>query len=187
MAKQPNNWSKDCGPTTGKVSGLITDPVKIRVITGDYDLFIGIDPGVDTGVAIWDKPNKKICHVRTCKIHKAIFSVKWLSEEGFLVDVGRKVAKNRIVVRMEDSRLRKWIPQSKNEKANRGRNQGAGSIKRDCQIWEDLLEELKIDLDLVAPAAGRTKWSADYFKQLTGWTGITSNHGRDAAALVYGL
>jgi len=38
----------------------------------------------------------------------------------------------------------------------------------------------------VAPERGRTKLSAEQFRTVTGYAGITSSHGRDAAMLVYG-
>ncbi len=37
------------------------------------------------------------------------------------------------------------------------------------------------------PRAGATKWTADTFRRITGYTGRTSNHARDAALLVYGM
>ena len=63
---------------------------------------------------------------------------------------------------------------------------GAGSVKRDCQIWEDFLRAHGIKYEMVAPHQGATKWTADTFARITGYTGRTSNHGRDAAVLVFG-
>jgi hypothetical protein len=63
---------------------------------------------------------------------------------------------------------------------------GAGSVKRDCAIWEDFCRDLGIDYIPVPPQAGLTKWPADYFNKVTGWKGRTSDHARDAALLVYG-
>jgi hypothetical protein len=39
---------------------------------------------------------------------------------------------------------------------------------------------------MVPPKAGATKWDADTFRRLTGYSGRTSNHARDAALLVWG-
>lgn len=146
----------------------------LRIRTRDFDLFIGIDPGVETGYAEYHKPTKKILRVNTLQIHRAFAAIDF--------EIGRK-HKDRILVRVEDARLRQWIPKE------RGREvlQNVGSVKRDCKIWEDFLTDRGLAFELLPPAAGRTKWSADYFKKLTGYTSRTSNHGRDAAALVYGL
>ena len=63
---------------------------------------------------------------------------------------------------------------------------GAGSVKRDAVIWEEFCIDNGIKFFSVPPAKGLTKWSAQTFSEVTGWQGRTSNHGRDAALLVYG-
>lgn len=150
---------------------------RARILVKDYDIIIGIDPGVETGLAVWDKTAKPraLITVETVKIHDALESVKIY------------IKYFRVLVRVEDARLRKYLPREKSLSEERGKLQGAGSIKRDSKIWEDFLESLGVDYELLAPAAGRTKWSQEYFKTITGYTGKTSNHARDAAALVYGL
>ncbi len=67
------------------------------------------------------------------------------------------------------------------------KQQGAGSVKRDCKIWEDFLTDLDIPFEMVAPRKGMTKYSAAAFKKLTGYEGKTSEHARDAAMLVFGF
>lgn len=147
---------------------------ELRIRQRLYDVIIGVDPGVDTGFAVWKKREKKLELVTTLKIHRALT---------YIDSEITRIGKGEILVLVEDARLRTWIPK------DRGREylQGVGSVKRDAGIWEDYLEDRGIDYQLLAPAAGRTKWSSDYFKKLTGYKGRTSNHGRDAAALVYGL
>jgi len=92
-----------------------------------------------------------------------------------------------LFVRLEDARQRKWIPKQKDEKAERGRNRGAGSVMRDAQIWEEFLDKYRIPYELVAPKNNKTKLKADYFKKITGWSLGTNEHGRDAAMLVFGF
>jgi hypothetical protein len=142
--------------------------------------YIGIDPGVVTGFALWDSKEKKFLTVCSYSILAAMFAVKmcfgaWSDD---------------IVVRVEDARLRKWVPWQKDEKAERGRREGAGSVKRDAQIWEEFLKSRKCNFqfayEMVAPKNNRTKYKADQFKKVTGWTGKTNEHGRDAAMLVFG-
>jgi hypothetical protein len=65
--------------------------------------------------------------------------------------------------------------------------QGAGSIKRDCQRWEEFLTYHNIPFEKVAPRNNRTKMTANEFKMLTGWQGKTNEHGRDSAALIIGI
>jgi hypothetical protein len=137
-------------------------------------IIIGIDPGTDTGFAVKDLATGQFSIVRTLPIHRAWEQV---------VDLADFVGRTSIYVVVEDARQRKWIP----KEAGREKLQGAGSIKRDCAIWEDFLTDQGIPHRMVAPAKGRTKWSEAFWKQATGYTGRTSNHARDAAVLVLGV
>ena len=85
-----------------------------------YEIVIGLDPGVQTGVAIWSVTDKKFLNIVTAKVHVA----------GKMVEA---IKARKILVRFEDARLRKWFGNSGREKL-----QGAGSVKRDCKMWEDL-------------------------------------------------
>ena len=134
-----------------------------------YFYYVGIDTGVNTGYAVWSKKDKMLLDIRTVKIHQAMqmLSALYASEK-------------RILVRIEDARIRKWV------QGGREKLQGAGSIKRDAKIWEDFLRDSQIDFELVPPKQNRTKLDESLFKNLTNWIGRTSEHARDAAMLVYG-
>lgn len=137
-------------------------------------LFIGIDPGVNTGLAVWETREKRFLEVRTLPIVRALE----LCEEYRM-----SYALNMV---FEDARLRQWLPRERNLSEYRGKLMGAGSVKRDCDIWEEYCTEHSIPFQAVPPRRGETKWDADYFARVTGWTKRTSNHARDAALLVYG-
>ena len=137
-----------------------------------YDVYIGIDPGTNTGVAAWN-PFFDDLTLQTMKVHKAM---EYVSE------IAKEIPNRKCLVRFEDARQRKWFGEAVLEQL-----QGAGSIKRDCAIWEDFLKDLGVDFEMVAPKNTVTKISKEYFKQLTGYKGVTSEHGRDAAMLVYGM
>lgn len=141
-------------------------------------LFIGIDPGVNTGLAVWDATQRKFERVETLGIVTAMAElVQFLRYRG---------AMTNCEIYIEDARQRKYLPREKNISEYRGKLMGAGSVKRDCAIWEEFAIYYGIPLNLVPPRKGLTKWDADTFKRITGWTGRTSNHARDAALLVYG-
>lgn len=142
-----------------------------------YNYYIGIDTGVNTGICIYNHNSKLIEQLQTVKIHIALAMVKKITDNSCTT----------VFVRVEDARLRKWIPQQKNEKAERGRAAGAGSVKRDAQIWEDFLTDNNTPFELVAPKKNKTKIDSGYFQKITGYKGLTSNHARDAAMLVYGM
>jgi len=133
-------------------------------------IIIGIDPGVKTGLAAWVPAERRFQSIETMSIVKAMDWIMLAKRDGLQVEV-----------RFEDARLRTWFG-----KAGREQLQGAGSIKRDCSIWSEFCEYHDIPSQAVKPFKGGTKWSADYFKRLTGWKGRTSEHSRDAACLVFG-
>jgi hypothetical protein len=135
------------------------------------NIIAGIDPGVNTGLALWDTQARKLVDLSTGTIIGAMQMLRVCKEQGAL---------SRIV--MEDARLRRWY-------GSKGREalQGAGSIKRDCSIWTEFAEAEGIPLKSVSPQSKGAKLDAEQFAKLTGWTGRTSNHARDAAMLVWGM
>lgn len=137
-------------------------------------LIIGIDPGTSTGFAAWDKAAQKLLRVDTLKLHEAMFTLADMHDRGLIEHVV-----------YEDAHLRTWFG-NHSAKKDRAKLQGAGSIKRDCTIWSEFLVDRGIPYLAVKPSAGSTKWTAEHFKRVTGWTGRTSEHGRDAAVLIIG-
>lgn len=137
-------------------------------------IYIGIDPGTHTGVAVWDTREGKFLSLETLLIHRAMtFILTWsLKAE----ETGQEIQ-----VVFEDARQRKWYGNDSNAK-----RQGAGSVKRDCSIWEDFCKDYQIPFVAVPPMKGGTKVNESFFKTFSGWKGRTSNHARDAAMLVIG-
>lgn len=131
--------------------------------------WIGIDPGTVTGVAVWDGP--RLTQLTSLPIHDALIMVRSMT--------------GKVTVVFEDARLRRWY-WTATAKQDRDRLMGAGSVRRDCAIWEDALTAWGIPWQNVAPKDNMTKLSAEAFRAITGWTGRTNEHMRDAAMLVYG-
>lgn len=137
-------------------------------------MVIGLDPGVHTGFALWD-----------CAVRQLVT----------VTSIGLPLAMHRIaqtppaLVIFEDARLRTWFGNRDVNQAKYGAGvrEGVGSVKRDCQIWEEFLTLQNVPFIGRKPAARNTKWSAEYFQRMTGWTERTNEHGRDAACLVAGL
>lgn len=130
---------------------------------------VGIDPGVKTGIAVWDDKKQIFETIRTVTIIEAMRVVRSIKSMQSL----------RLYV--EDARMRKWFGNKSREAL-----QGAGSIKRDCSIWQEFCEYYEVPFTLVPPRSNSTKLSAAQFKEITGWEKRTSEHARDAAMLVYG-
>lgn len=130
-------------------------------------IHIGIDIGVNTGFAVSE--NKKLTHVASYTILDAMEKV--LEQDG------------AIVLHIEDPTQNTYVARS--TRAEIGRLQGAGSVKRDFKIWMEFVE--KHGIKHVLHSHRRTKkLNSEQFKRLTGWASRTNQHGRDAAYLVWG-
>lgn len=103
----------------------------IRKARTAYKYCIGIDTGTHTGVAVWNREERRFEILAEMKIHKAMF----------IVSEYAKVAGDKVLVRVEDARKR-----NKYGDRSEFKLQGAGSVKRDSTIWEDYLKDLKIDI-----------------------------------------
>lgn len=134
--------------------------------------YIGIDTGVHTGFAVWHPDSKYLAEVTTLTITQAMERVKMIADIR---------GKESLRILIEDARQRKWFGNAGREKL-----QGAGSVKRDAGIWQGWCEEQGLEYRMIAPKANRTKLTAAQFRTITGWQGKTSEHGRDAAMMIYG-
>lgn len=133
-------------------------------------LLIGIDPGTQTGLSVYDPKNQELIAVKSGTIIEMYQDLlEWHND-------------HNVKVRIEDARKRKWFGDR-----SKFKQQGAGSIKRDCKIWEEICEYHNIRYEMVHPIKGGTKLDAKTFKKTTKWEGFTNEHKRDSAMLVYGL
>lgn len=137
-------------------------------------ILIGIDPGVNTGVAY--SAGGKLALTSGC-ITKMQYLVNALKMQHGV---------SNIIVYIEDARKRNWIPTEKNQKQVVGRAKGAGSVWRDCAIWQEFCEYHDIEYELVAPKNNKTKLNSADFRRLTGWQISSNQHERDAAMLIFG-
>lgn len=131
-------------------------------------ILIGIDPGVNTGFAA--AINGELVEVKCLKIDECFEQIIKM----------RALMTDDITVHVEDARKRGCDSKTSAVKA-----QGAGSVKRDCKIWEDFLKRKGFDFVLVPPQQNNTKLTADQFKKITKWQGRTNEHARDAAMLIF--
>ena len=131
-------------------------------------VLIGVDPGTHTGFAV--KTHGVYLTIETTTIYEALQRVVNLAND--------VMPKHEILVRFEDARLRTFFGKSDREKL-----QGAGSVKRDCAIWEEVLTMYSIPFQRIHPKYVKAT-TAEQFKTLTGWPGQTSIHAREAAWLI---
>lgn len=136
----------------------------------DKRYIIGIDPGVKTGVAVWDRKHRKFDQLITTDIDTA-WSIVQSYQQG------------SVLVVIENPNLRTWFGNSGKE-----RYQGAGSVKRDFSIWKKRLEITVTPYVEKAPKAVMSIPKHSTFKAITGCQEKrTSQHVRDAAMMVFDL
>lgn len=135
-------------------------------------LVIGVDPGTNTGLGVWDTVDRKFLNVESANILEAIRRVRMWRPD---------------LVIFEDARKRGRFDKMDAEQKKYGAavREGAGSVKRDCAIWEEFLEEAQIPYQAKAPRS--TKKDAAELAFLYGWTKRSNEHARDAAFIVAGL
>lgn len=143
-------------------------------------LLVGLDPGVETGLAKWDSSTHKLLSVESLSIVDA------MAEFEALHTIHTEEGQCCFVVVMEDARKHQ-VPAKFQKHKSHKYLQGIGSVKRDCGMWEQWFTRQRIPFVTRRPSSRITKWPADKFQAATGWTGRTNNHGRDAAMLVVGM
>lgn len=142
-----------------------------------YSIVIGIDPGTNTGFTAYNCDTKQYLHCETLPIHIAIFRIEKLVEFDFFP--------RGMLIIVEDSRH----ISGPNEK-----KLGAGSIRRDCSIWEDYLEELvkrtskDITFIFVRPTNNKyLKMNPHEWTKYSKYQGnrMPSEHARDSATYLF--
>lgn len=129
---------------------------------------IGIDPGVNTGLAM--AKDGVLRDVRTCSFWEAHAHIRTQSVRGYPIELV-----------IEDPRGIYVPPGQRNPQ----RIKGVGSVERDAKLWIEYAEHYGIPYRTVKPGKYR-KIDADTFRKWTGWTGRTSEHARAAAMMVWG-
>jgi len=107
-------------------------------------IYVGIDPGTHTGIAMWDGDKKCFVEIKTVMIHQAMEMVAEL------------VADQPVTIYVEDPRKIR-LPRHL-QRSGTYADQGVGSVKRDASIWDDFLKDLKADYHMVWNPRGIRKF-----------------------------
>ena len=132
---------------------------------------IGIDPGVNMGLAIYE--NAKLVELMTI-------------EPIGLAEIFSIYAGDPLFVAFEDSRLQShvWVPsQSKGVAANISRK--IGMVDAWCYMIERYCEAWDIAYMRISPKAKGEKLNAQDFNRITHWEGKSNQHERDAAMIAW--
>lgn len=144
--------------------------------TTGFRFHIGIDPGANTGVAMWDKKAQALTFVG---------SMLAVEAEEFVDSMVEKHFTEGVMVHVEDTRNMK-MPAEKQKSQQMLR--GVGSVHRDMTRWEQYLQHKGHTFVMRPLTKSQLRKSTDeFFRRVTGWNQRTNEHGRDGAAYVYGI
>lgn len=140
-------------------------------------IYIGIDPGVDTGVCVWDADQQTILRLDTLGFWSVIGLLSaYKNQHGELLSVV-----------IEDPNLNKAMHWQQ-KKSVRGFNpatkiaQNVGQNKKEAELIIKYLEANQFSYEAIRPVT--RKIGARVFKHLSGYKDRTNQHVRDAAMLV---
>lgn len=137
---------------------------------------IGVDPGVHCGVAVFDRDADQIILARTVGF--------WM----LFREVLPSYPPDQADVIVEDARLNKPTFTKGNDWGGRKRekiSRNVGSVQAESRLIIEGLRLLGYNVLPIKPS-GR-KWDARAVERITGYTGRTSEHARDAIRFCYGV
>lgn len=138
-------------------------------------LLAGIDPGVNTGFALWNARVKEYERIITLTFWQCIdmlHSIKNDFPEPFAVIIENPGANKPTF--------------GHHQKFREKISQNIGSNKRDAQLIIEFCQHHNIPVFPKRPGKhSMTGMKPDHFKEYTGYIGSTSGHARDAAMLVF--
>jgi hypothetical protein len=139
---------------------------------------LGIDPGKKNGIAVYDRTSKKLTELKTLSFWDTVEELEmWLDDCGL----------QNFEVFIEDvEAISPTYKRGVNQRAHDKISQNVGSNKTYCQLLKQKMEKLGIKFTPISPR-GRTmaKMDAETFQRYTGWSESSSQHARDAGALVW--
>lgn len=134
---------------------------------------VGIDPGVKTGFAVWDRAERKF---------RSIGTTEFWSIFDFAADVSPDDVK--FIVETYD-----WKPTFGQR---RGKASSVGVVDRMARNVGQVMREARLIIEglrrrgfEVVECAPLGKKNADQFRRLTGWQDRTNQHERDAAVMAF--
>lgn len=133
-------------------------------------LWIGIDPGVSTGVAIWCSPAQRFYEVTSMLAVEAEEKIRNVERNGTVHVVVEDTRNLRLPAKLQSS----------------NRLKGAGSVHRDMGRWQEFLTHHKIPYTMAGLSPKEFREGNDaWFRAKTGWDKRTNEHARCAAGLVW--
>ena len=143
----------------------------------------GIDPGLKTGVALYNRTSKKFDLITTTNFWDAYKTVS-------LVHSNCVTAGDELFFFVEDPNMvsHNWhLRPGQSARVSSKIGENVGKNKSHAALWIDLVKNsLHCECRTTAHSAGK-RIPVEQFRRLTGWAGELDEHSKDAAALVWGI
>ena len=131
-------------------------------------MIIGIDPGQNTGIAIYDNG----------------WTLLTVPFWGAIFELSSRISEKPKVFIEDPNLIKPTFPRKVGPRVRDKISQSVGMNKRDAQLLIRWCELRGLDVTHVKPT--RSKVDAKYFKKLTGYSKRCSQHARDSAMLIVG-
>jgi predicted nuclease with RNAse H fold len=142
---------------------------------------VGIDPGVKTGFAVWDREGQRFDFVETSSFWNVFFKLS----ERLLYCPDDTLIVVEVAHYAPVFRERKAKGENVNHAARMAQN--VGQVMREAKLLAEGLRRCGYEVVEQKPL-GKAKNAADdraQFERSTGWTKQTSQHARDAARICF--
>lgn len=133
---------------------------------------IGIDPGKQTGFAVYNIQFDRFDRIETLTFWSAFGQV--LMYDPRLV--------SRVVIELPDSK-HVWHKDASTTKAIQRQAVNVGGVLREAELFAEGIRNAGYKVLTTNP---RGKTDSRIFEKITGWTGRTNQHERDAGLLCFG-
>lgn len=140
-------------------------------------LVIGIDPGVQTGYALWSRPGKRFLELETLDFWGVVDRVTEFKTEQVEIVIENPDSKRAMYERTE-------VIEQRRQRERVATN--IGSNRREASLLIERFRSLGYQVTAVSPIK-EAKWDGETFKRITKHAGSTSQHVRDAGRLVFGM
>jgi hypothetical protein len=134
-----------------------------------FQFKIGIDPGIKCGFAIFDSKDCVLTRVKCFKMYELLDTLGRLGKDG----------DHYVFIENPNSYM------AFKSKLNTSKLKGAGAVKQTYKHIIEMMEDMDIPYSNTSVMSKTNKLDAETFKKYTKWEGVTNEHSRDAAMLVF--
>lgn len=143
---------------------------------------IGIDPGVTTGIAVYNRELKKIVNIKTTDFWGCLDYIRRATTPGNALIMIEAPNKTAMYARQEDK--------VKGARYGNRMQSNAASNAREAELLADGLEKEGFEVRRVKPTRRNFEKAGDdvrHIQKTTGFMEKTNAHTRDAIMLCYGI